>query len=102
MINKLENGLFNIELDGTIVGGGSMTTDDFLYLERIDIDGEYRNKGIGTKALEELQHVYGGYVVVPDSEDSARLYERLFNKISNADYDAWGFAIDLGYGVYRS
>ena len=104
-IIKKEDGLFDIEVDGIIVGGGNMIEaereDDFNYLERIDIDEEHRGKGYGTSALYELQSVYGSYYLAPDNERAQRLYERIADEISSADYDAFGFAIDQGYGVYE-
>jgi ribosomal protein S18 acetylase RimI-like enzyme len=104
-IIKKENGLFDIEVDGIIIGGGSMveaeSDDDFNYLERLDIDEAHRNQGHGTAALYELAKVYGSYYLAPDNEDAQRLYERVADEIKQGDYDSFGFAIDQGFGVYE-
>ena len=104
-INKLENGLYEIELEGNIIGGGSMieaeNEEDFNYLERIDIDEEHRGRGYGTKALYALKEVYGEYFLSPDNEDAKRLYEKVADEIKQSDYDRFGFAIDNGFGVYE-
>ncbi len=102
-ISKKEEGIFDIVVDGEIVGGGYMQEheDGELQLDRIDIDEQHRNKGIGTAALYELSKAYGSYFMTADNEDAARLYERIADEISDRDYDAWGFAIDMGYGVYE-
>ena len=102
-INKKENGLFEVEADGTIIGGGSMMEDEDgdCYLERLDIEEEHRNQGHGTKALQELVDVYGSYFLAPDNEDAQRLYERVADEMKQADYDKFGFAIDQGFGVYE-
>lgn len=74
--------------------------NDVCYVERIDIDSEYRNRGIGTYVLSTLLYDECGYytvVVAPDSEDSKRLYERIGQEgfsDYNLDY------MDQGYGVY--
>ena len=102
-IVKGENGLFGIEVDGIIIGGGSMIEDEdgTSYLERIDIDEEHRNQGHGTKALYKIREAYGTYFLAPDNEDAQRLYERVADEMKQADYDSFGFAIDQGFGVYE-
>ena len=104
-IIKKQNGLFDIVLDETVIGGGSMivaeTEEDFNYLERLDIDEEHRGQGHGTKALYELLDVYGGYYLTPDNENAKRLYEKVCDEINDTEYDKFGFAIDNGYGVYK-
>ena len=104
-IIEKENGSFQIEVNGTIIGEGNMelaeTEEDFTYLERIDIDEEYRGQGHGRKALFALKETYGEYYFTPDNEDAARLYEKVADKISDAKYDKWGFAVDNGWGVYE-
>lgn len=100
-IIQKEHGLFDIEVDGIIVGGGSMIEDeDSCYLERIDIDEEYRGKGYGTQALYLLRGIYGTYYLAPDNADAKRLYDRVAEEMPQDEYDRWGFAIDQGFGVY--
>lgn len=104
-IIEKENGKFEIEVIGVVVGEGNMelaeTEQDFAYLERIDIAEEHRGQGHGTKALNALKETYGTYYFTPDNEDAARLYERVAGKISDTEYDKWGFAVDNGWGVYE-
>lgn len=100
-IVKKEYGLFDIIVDGQAVGGGSMMEDDdSCYLERLDIDPEHQGKGYGTQTLYQLSEVYGTYYLAPDNPDAKRLYDRVADEISQADYDSWGFAVDQGHGVY--
>ena len=86
-----------IMLDGKEVGTIGMVADENEpYLERIDIDEEYRNKGIGTDALRLIAEKYGEFLIAPDNEDAKRLYER-YGDESTSDNAAY---IDQGYGVY--
>lgn len=95
------SGLYDIEVDGQIVGGGSMIEDDdSCYLERIDIDPEHQGKGYGTQALYQLSEIYGTYYLAADNKDAKRLYDRIAYEMDQADYDRWGFAIDQGFGVH--
>ena len=101
-IVKLEKGIFDIVVDGTIIGGGNIDQDESgAYLERIDIEEEHQGQGHGTKALYEIAEVYGDYYLAPDNEDAQRLYERVAEPMSQEDYDSFGFAIDQGFGVYE-
>lgn len=102
-IVKGENGLFSIEVEGTIIGGGSMIEDDtaMSYLDGIEILEEHRNQGHGTKALYALRDTYGSYHLAPTSEDARRLYERIADEMRDDDYNRFGFAIDQGFGVYE-
>ena len=87
----------SIMLDGKEVGTIGMVVDENEpYLERIDIDEEYRNKGIGTDALRLVAEKYGEFLIAPDNEDAKRLYER-YGDESSSDNAAY---IDQGYGVY--
>lgn len=86
-----------IMLDGKEVGTiGMVASENEPYLERIDIDEEYRNKGIGTDALRLVAEKYGEFLIAPDNEDAKRLYER-YGDESTSDNAAY---IDQGYGVY--
>lgn len=103
-IVKTEYGFFDIIVDGQVVGAGEMNEagddGDFNYLERIDIDEQYRGKGYGTKALYQLSDIYGTYYLAADNENAKRLYDRIAYEMDQATYDAWGFAIDQGFGVH--
>ena len=86
-----------IMLDGKEVGTIGMVADENEpYLERIDIDEKYRNKGIGTDALRLVAEKYGEFIIAPDNEDAKRLYER-YGEESNSDNAPY---LDQGYGVY--
>lgn len=86
-----------IMLDGKEVGTIGMVADENEpYLERIDIDEKYRNKGIGTDALRLVAEKYGEFLIAPDNEDAKRLYE-WYGDESSSDNAAY---IDQGYGVY--
>lgn len=100
-IIQKEHGLFDIEVGGKVIGGGSMIEDeDSCYLERIDIDEEHRGQGHGTQALYLLRDIYGTYYLAADNEDAKRLYDRIADEMDSAEYDRWGFAIDQGFGVH--
>lgn len=86
-----------IMLDGKEVGTiGIVADENEPYLERIDIDEKYRNKGIGTDALRLVAEKYGEFLIAPDNEDAKRLYER-YGDESNSDNAPY---LDQGYGVY--
>ena len=86
---------YDIVGDGKTIGYATIINDENeAYLERIDIDEEYRNQGLGTKAILDLSEKYGGLIVAPDNEDARRLYERLGYETSNDMYDQ-------GFGVYE-
>lgn len=74
--------------------------NDVCYVERIDIDEDFRCRGIGTQVLTEALYDELGYrtvVVAPDNADAQRLYERL----GVAGYNAYDLDyMDQGYGVY--
>ena len=75
--------------------------NDTAYVERIDIDEEYRGQGIGTAVLSDiLRDTYYNVVVAPDNKDAQRLYERL-----GKEFVCYGDNYDFsynnqGYGVY--
>lgn len=88
----------DIVADGTTVGSVSLMIDaEYTYCERIDVDEQYRNCGIGTAALQSLSSEFGGIVVAPDNEDALRLYERIGSEWSHSD----AAYIDQGFGVYE-
>ena len=90
---------YDIVVDGTAVGAVNMIISDDAYLERIDVDGEYRGKGYGTAAIKELKALYRGLdlYAAPDNEGSRRLFERIGSPYNgkNAEY------VDQGFGVYE-
>lgn len=77
----------------SILSGGS----EPAYVERIDVDEEYRGHGIGTWTLRELAKHYDDIIIAADNADANRLYERLGFEY-NGDSAAY---IDQGYGVWR-
>ena len=104
-IVKKNDGVFDVVVDNNVVGEGRMIAPDdekgIYYLERLDIDKPYRNKGYGTKTLEQLRGEYGDYYFAPDNEDAKRLYDRVANVLTSSEYDEFGFAVDQGFGVYK-
>lgn len=89
---------FDILSDGVPVGGATVMSDSgYTYCDRIDIGEAFRNRGIGTAALNLLSEKFGGLVVAPDNADAQRLYARLGNEWYGADAPY----IDQGYGVYE-
>ena len=99
-----ESDQFFIWLKGEEVGCGTIMQarkeDDFNYLEAIEIYPEYRNQGIGTKALLSLANMFHEIVVAPDNQAAARLYDKFGTLLASAEYSRFGFAIDQGYGVF--
>lgn len=75
-----------------------MISESGAYCERIDIDKEHRNQGIGTEALKLLSRKLGSVTVAPDNEDAQRLYERIGYDVTGKG-DNW--SVDQGYGVYE-
>ncbi len=113
-IIEKKSGIFDVEVDGRVVGSGIMIkdeahydqeedieTEDRPYLERFDIIEGYRRRGYGTKALLLLRAMHGSYILAPDNEQAQQLYERIGRKITESDYSKWGFAADQGFGVYE-
>lgn len=91
--------MLNILHDEALVGEASiMVSESGAYCERIDINEEYRNQGIGTEALKLLSREFGTVTVAPDNEDAQRLYERIGYDVTDKG-DNW--SVDQGYGVYE-
>lgn len=98
---------FSIIADGTKAGEVWILVDfedadGWCYVERIDIDEEFRNKGIGTQVLTRTLFDTCGWecrtvVVAPDNEDAKRLYERIGEDCIYTDFGYY----DQGYGVYK-
>lgn len=92
-----ENVCIDILHDGKVVGSANAMVSDTAYLERIDIDEEYRNRGIGTEALRLIADELDSIYLAPDNEDAARLYARIGWEYTGEDAEY----IDQGYGVYE-
>ena len=99
---------YNIMFNGKCVGTTEIIDyfndyNDICYVERIDIDEDYRGQGLGTDVLTN-QFRYEGYrdvVVAPDNEDAKRLYQRIgdeTNYVSGCDRNFSD--LDQGYGVF--
>ena len=73
---------------------GLLVDENEVYLERIDVEEDERNKGYGTEFLRKIAEKYGEFYTAPDNEDAKRLYERLGTEVY--DHDMY----DQGYGVY--
>lgn len=100
---------FDIYADGQKVGSIEIIDcfneeNDICYVERIDIDEEYRGQGIGTEVLKNTLYSDFGYyttIVAPDNEDAQRLYERIGREY-NCTNEGYDFSYnDQGYGVYE-
>jgi GNAT superfamily N-acetyltransferase len=76
--------------------------EEYVHLERIDIDDEHQRKGYGTAAIKALAEKFGALVAAPDNEDARRLYERIGEDAYEvgSTKDEWMLYLDLGYGVY--
>lgn len=100
----------NIMLGDQVVGDMNVITDfsdadGYCYVERIDIEPDYRNRGIGTEVLKHLLFDTFGWscrtvVVAPDNADAKRLYERIGSEVSGDVSRVFG-DLDQGYGVYE-
>ena len=102
LIDTYEEDSYNVEsyefiVDGKTVGNAEVMVSDTAYVERIDIDEEYRTRGYGTAFLMELSSKYGFIYLAPDNEDAQRLYDRLGYEYTGEDADY----IDQGFGVYK-
>ena len=100
---KQEN--FNVVVGGKVVGSGSVhifddSSNDMCYLERLDIDKKYRNKGYGTDVLYKVLDRYGSFYTAPDNRDSKRFIDKVAHELLPHLYQDWGYQIDQGFGVY--
>lgn len=87
-----------IVVDGETVGSVNLMLDSrYAYCECITVYQEYRNRGIGTAALQALSDEFCGIVVAPDNADALRLYQRIGREWTHDDA---GY-IDQGFGVYE-
>ncbi len=86
-------------VDGVDVGGASVIVydDGDAYIERIDVDDGYRNRGYGTAMLKQLAKMYGDVYLAPDNDGARRLYARLGDDVTARG--SWSY-VDQGWGVY--
>lgn len=103
---------FNIYADNIVVGSIELVdhlcedknNNDVCYIERIDIDKEFRRKGIGTKVLTSVLYNECGYkyvVVAPDNYNAKRLYSKIGEEYSFIYGCEVDFSYnDQGYGIY--
>lgn len=91
--------MYRARVRGVEVGSASVIVydDGDAYVERIDVDDGYRNRGYGTAMLKQLAAMYGDVYVAPDNDDARRLYARLGDDVTGKG--SWGY-VDQGYGVY--
>ena len=99
-ININKDRTFTVEIEGKVIGYGSIIGNGMTYVEALEIKEEYRNQRYGTMALNELVKIYGEICIAPDNEKAKRLYEKIADPMKETYYDKFGFAIDQGYGVY--
>jgi ribosomal protein S18 acetylase RimI-like enzyme len=84
-------------LEGATIGYATVIVDsEYTYLERIDIEEEFRGQGYGTAFIRTLADEYGSIVAAPDNEGSQRLFDRLGYDVSDKYW-----MVDQGYGVYE-
>lgn len=70
----------DIMLDDVKIGYiqvSEMTKEDIIYINTIDINAEYRNKGFGTQILKNFSGAY----ICADNENAERLYKRIGEEI---------------------
>lgn len=91
--------MYTARVGGVDVGGASVIVydDGDAYIERIDVDTTYRNRGYGSAMLKQLAAMYGAVYLAPDNDDSRRLYARLGDDVTSKG--SWSY-VDQGYGVY--
>jgi ribosomal protein S18 acetylase RimI-like enzyme len=76
--------IYKVEKDGKIIASVRCTIDnDVLYVERLIVDPDYQNQGIGANILKELENAYSNTVkrfklfTGNKSEKSLHLYKKL-------------------------
>lgn len=88
----------NIKED-IIVGSYELyITPDYAYIGSLEIDEQYRRKGIATLKLCKLAKQYGKLYLCASSEESERLYSRLGRRVNKENcphdlldmYNKWG------------
>lgn len=66
------------------------------HVDRLDIDGQWQNIGIGSTVLSKF---FSGSTISPDNKDAQSLYARLGSEYSGSDEGILN--LDAGYGVYE-
>lgn len=91
--------MYTARVGDVTIGGASVIVYDNgdAYIERIDVDDGYRNRGYGTAMLKQLAALYGAVYLAPDNDDARRLYARLGDDVTSKG--SWSY-VDQGYGVY--
>ena len=101
-ISEIDYGVwasYNIEVDGVVIGEVSINEyDDGAYIERMDIDEQHRNKGLGRQAAEMIASKYDDTYAAPDSEDAQRFWARIGEEVDSDNSYSY---LDQGYGVYK-
>jgi hypothetical protein len=89
--------LLDILADGKRVGSASVckyhdtyyfgdSIEEYVHLERLNIDDEPHGKGYETAAIKALVKKFGRVVAAPDYEDARRLCERSGEGVENMIY----------------
>lgn len=88
--------LYHIIVDGENIGSVStMEDEESIYIERIDVDEAFQNRGYGTAALRIFSEMASTVYLAPDNKDAQRLYERI-------GCETYSFPeVDQGFGVYE-
>lgn len=91
--------MITARVGGVDVGGASVIVygNGDAYIERVDVDDGYRNRGYGTAMLKQLAARYGAVYLAPDNDDARRLYARLGDDVTARG--SWGY-VNQGFGVY--
>lgn len=91
--------MYTARVGGVDVGGASVIVydDGDAYVERVDIDDGYRNRGYGTAMLKRLATMYDTVYLAPDNDDARRLYARLGDDVTSKG--SWNY-VNQGFGVY--
>ena len=90
---------YSISYDKKKIGNVDIKSwdDGSALIDRIDIDEEFRNKGIGSYIISYFSDLYSSCYIVPDNTYAQRLYARLGSETT--EYPWYG--LDQGYGVYK-
>lgn len=75
----------NTKEDITVGSYELYITDDFAYIGSLEVNEQYRGKGIATLKLRESAKRYGKLYLCASSEEAERLYSRLGQKVNRAD-----------------
>lgn len=76
---------YNIKEDIVVGSYELYITADWAYIGSLEVEEQYRHKGIATQKLLELAKKYGKLYLCASSEDSERLYARLGHRVYRED-----------------